>query len=201
MAGVGTPARLQIRSDLEAMQNVRGLLGGLIVRLRRLRATMHRARHRREWVIFDSVDPAEIPKHARAVAGYVGGRWPTYAELLHQFPDAKVEAIAISATETAHTLDVEMGDATPQQVPAWVRRMQQTHGLKFRPGIYAAHSTMVEVVAELHRAGIKREEVRLWLADPTGKPHIPPGYDACQWWWKALGRNLDQSAGRPDFFG
>jgi hypothetical protein len=42
-------------------------------------------------------------------------------------------------------------------------------------------------------AHVERVTYRLWVADPTGSRHIPAGYDGCQWLWKALGRNLDES--------
>jgi hypothetical protein len=33
-----------------------------------------------------------------------------------------------------------------------------------------------------------RSEVRWWIADPTGTPHIVPGANATQWYW---GPNYD----------
>jgi hypothetical protein len=33
-----------------------------------------------------------------------------------------------------------------------------------------------------------RSEVRWWIADPTGSPHIVPGANATQWYW---GPNYD----------
>ena len=41
---------------------------------------------------------------------------------------------------------------------------------------------------------------KLWVAQWSGKPHIPAGYDACQYDDNAFGRNLDASLCSPTFF-
>jgi hypothetical protein len=148
--------------------------------------------------MYDSIELSTIPKKAEAVAGYTGGRWPTFHSLQALFPRAKVISIAISAAEDADCLDVETGDAAPHDVPGWVER-QHKRGIK-RPILYADLSTMVMVKAYLRNSGIKRESIRLWVSNPTNKPHIPAGYDACQYTWKALNRNLDESQLRVDFW-
>ena len=131
------------------------------------------------FAMYDSVDVDQIPGNATHVAGYVNGKWPTVAALRARFPHAKVLTIAVTANADAECLDVETGDATPAQAPAWVKR-QQARGVK-HPKIYANRSTMPTVWAALQAAGIKRDEVKLWVADWTGQPHLPAGYDACQW--------------------
>jgi hypothetical protein len=157
---------------------------------RRRKATV--ATHKPQFSMFDSVDLSQIPPGAGAVAGYVGGKWPTYNEVVKRFPNAKHLSIAINATEDAECLDVETGDATPAEVPAWVHR-QQSRGVK-RPVLYANFSTMPQVLAALASAGIDRHlDVRLWVAEYTYTAHIPLGYDACQWTDRSGGRNLDQS--------
>ncbi len=151
--------------------------------------------------MFDSVDLAQFPPNPPAVAGYVGGYWPTYAALVRKFPKARHLSIAVNAGEDAECLDVETGDATPAQAPAWVRR-QLSRGVK-RPVVYANLSTMPAVVAALTGAGIARASVRLWVAQyaQPAVAHIPAGCDACQWTDRAFGRNLDQSLLHPSFFG
>jgi hypothetical protein len=142
------------------------------------------------------------------VAGYVGGRWPTYVPLVHAHPHAHHLAIAVSASEDAECLDVEAGDARPDQAPAWVRR-QQARGVH-RPVLYASVSAMPAVLSALSTAGIPRDAVRLWTAHYTGRPHICTpacgfGFgttgDATQWTDRALGRNLDESLCSDSFFG
>ena len=148
--------------------------------------------------MYDSIEVSAIPANAEAVAGYVGGKWPTYHSLLVKFPDAKHLSIAVNAEEDAVCLDIEAGDANPSQAPAWVRK-QHSRGVK-RPVLYASLSAMPEVKQALVADHIKRSEFRLWAAHYTYKPHIEPGYDATQWTDKALGRNLDCSLCSPSFF-
>ncbi len=159
---------------------------------RRRRATQAKPARKPQFAMFDSVDLSQVPQSAQAVAGYVGGKWPTYGEAVKRFPNAKHLSIAINATEDAECLDVETGDATPAEAPAWVHR-QQSRGVR-RPVLYANFSTMPQVVGALKGAGINPLlDVRLWVAHYTYVPHIPLGYDACQWTDRAMGRNLDQS--------
>ena len=155
-------------------------------------------------VMYDSVTVSEIPAKHQADAGYVGGSWPTYSTLVRDFPKAKHLSIAVSAPEDAECLDIETGDATPDEAPAWVRRQHIT-----RPVVYSSVSGMAGTVGVLDGAGIHRAEVRVWTAHYTGTPHIcgpgtcgqlPFDADATQWTSAALGRNLDASQLRPDFF-
>lgn len=148
--------------------------------------------------MYDSITVAEIPKNAEAVAGYVGGNWPTYNSLLKAFPKAHHVSIAVNASEDAMCLDVENGDASPNEAPAWVHRQHERH--VERPVIYANLSTMPAVKRALASSNVSRSKVRLWCADWTYSPHIPVGYDACQYSDKALGRNLDVSLCQPGFF-
>lgn len=170
-------------------------------KLAKLNEQRRRELHPNEKLItmYDSVDVGQIPDKPEAVAGYVGGKYATYSEIQRRFPVARKLSIAVTAAQVGSCLDVETGDATPADAPPWVRRMKRI-GVR-RPCLYANLSTMPTVKRELLRAGILLKEVRLWVADPDGSyQHIPPGYDACQWWWKAKGRNLDQSVCREDFF-
>lgn len=149
-------------------------------------------------VMYDSIEPGQIPAHAAAVAGYVGGRWPTYKQLLRDFPKAHHLSIAINAGEDADCLDIEAGDASPADAHGWWTR-QHARGIS-RPALYADLSTMPEVHADLQASGVQRGEYRSWVAHFTDQPHIPPGEDGCQWTQKALGRNLDESLLTDTFF-
>lgn len=150
-------------------------------------------------VMFDSVDVSTIPPDAAAVAGYTSGSWPTYPDLVRAFPKAHRLSIAVSAEHDADCLDIEPGDAAISQAPAWVKR-QQARGV-YRPCLYTSLSYMPGLKDALQAAGIPRESVRLWVAHYTYHAHIEPGYDACQWTDRALGRNLDQSECLDTFFG
>lgn len=152
-------------------------------------------------VMFDSVDVAEIPESAPAVAGYTGGRWPTYWELVKRFPHAFVLAIAVAASYDATCLDIETGDATIAEAPDWWRR-QRARGVQL-PWFYISAADAPALIAELEAAGIGRRRYRLFTAHWTFEPHLCGPHscgalegttaDATQWTNKALGRNLDQS--------
>lgn len=148
------------------------------------------------FVMFDSVTVSEIFATAIAVAGYVGGNFPTYKDLLLKFPKAKHLSIAVNSSEDAETLDVENGDATVADIPAWVKR-QLARGVK-RPCIYASLSKWGEINAILAQFSLN-SRVRRWVADYTGTPHIPEGFDACQFTDTYAGRNLDASLCHADF--
>lgn len=152
--------------------------------------------------MYDSIDVNAIPLHPQAVAGYVGGNWPTYSPLVKKFPFSKHKSIAVSASEDAEILDIENGDASPDQAPAWVRR-QLARGVKL-PGVYADASTMPSVLAALSAAGIKRQDFVVWVADYnfTAAPTPPflQGAEAVQWTDHALNRNLDASVCLLSFF-
>lgn len=158
--------------------------------------------------MYDDVNVALIPKTAPAVAGYVGGNWPTYKSLLKLFPHAKKLSIAVSASEDARCLDVEKGDASPQQAPAWVKR-QRARGEKL-PVVYTSLAYAQGLVNLLNASGLRYgKDYLLWSAHYTGKRHIcspkcglglKVTAHATQYDDKALGRNLDVSVCSPLFF-
>lgn len=159
-----------------------------------------------EFLMYDSITLDAIPVNARAVAGYVNGRWPTFHEIEKRWPRAKRLSIAVTAAVDADCLDVENGDASPEQAPAWVRR-QHARGVE-RPAVYCSVSISMKVRWLLLKAGIRRPRYRLITAHYTGKPHrCSPlcrfGFlgraDATQYTDRALGRDLDASVCHPDF--
>ena len=154
--------------------------------------------------MFDSVDVTEIPMDAKAVAGYVNGKWPTYWTLVTQFPHAEKVSIAVTADRDADCLDVERGDATPDEAPGWVKR-QIARGVQ-RPIVYASVSRAPELLVILRLHGITRSKIRLWTAHYTHEHlcdyrcGLLKRADATQWTDRALGRNLDASLVGPTFF-
>ena len=157
--------------------------------------------------LYDSIDTSQLPSDAQAVAGYCGGRWPTFASLASLFPNAQRLSIAVNSSEDAAALDIENGDATVDDAPGWYAR-QVAVGV-WRPCFYASAGIMDTLVATLQQAGIARSSVRLWSAhydgehvcapDSCGQVSIP--MDGTQWTSNALGRTLDQSLLVPGFFG
>ena len=156
-------------------------------------------------VMYDSVSLSQIPADARAVAGYDGGNWPTFRQLAGRWPHAHRLSIAVNAAEDGDCLDVENGDAIPADAPGWFRQ-QKARGVAL-PCFYGSVSVIPQIEAILAAHGIDRSQYRVWSAHYTGQPHIcgpacglgHPA-DGTQWTDKALGRDLDESLLRDDFF-
>lgn len=124
--------------------------------------------------MYDSIDLTQIPKDAKAVAGYVNGSWPTFQSLERLFPKAKHLSITVAGhvDEHARCCDVEPGDATAQTCLDWLKRNKDGR------------------------------DYLLWTAHYTHEPHVcgpKCGYglkrsaDATQYTDHAEGRNLDAS--------
>lgn len=152
--------------------------------------------------MYDAIKVENLPAGAGAYAGYVGGRWPTYRDVVARFPGVPVLSIAVNATQDADCLDIEQGDATPAEAPAWVRR-QQGRGVT-RPVLYTSQTNLGAVLAALSGSGIARSAVRLWSAHYNGQ-HIcspacgaPVQVDGTQ--WIDHGDVYDESLLADDFF-
>jgi hypothetical protein len=156
-------------------------------------------------IMYDSIDPAQIPPAAEAVAGYVNGHWPTYPALVTRWPHAEHLSITVTSSAEADCLDVESGDASISQVYGWLRRQSV-----YRPVIYTQASNVAALAQTMTANGIKRGDYRLWSAHYNGTAHICapdtcgyPGVIACdgtQWTSHSGGKNLDESELVPDFF-
>lgn len=148
--------------------------------------------------MYDSVNPQALPAGGDAYAGYVDGAFNDFARIRERFPKAHLLSITVFASVDADCLDIETGDATPDQAPSWVRR-QHARGLA-EPCLYANASTMPSVIAALDRAGIHRSEYRLWVAKYDGIAVIPAGFDAKQY-EERRAQDIDVSVCAEDFFG
>jgi hypothetical protein len=198
--------RARLRDVLSEIAHNRRRIGVL----RRLAANLRHRLHqrRRPTTMYDSIEIGQIPKGAHAVAGYVGGKWPTFSSLVTAFPRARRLSIAINASEDADCLDIEPGDATVEQAAMWVRR-QLSKGTK-RPCVYASASQVDGLVVALEAAGIDRSRVRIWSAHYGRGRHLcgphtcgevrSTNVDATQYDDRALNRNLDASVLRRSFF-
>lgn len=154
-------------------------------------------------VMYDSVSTGLIPADAKAVALYIDGDFRNWGSRKFK---ANLLSIAVHADHDAACLDIENGDATPDQAPAWVRR-QLARG-QYRPVLYSARDNMPAVLEALRAAGINRKSVRLWSAHIGIGPHICSGVscgagftaDGTQWTFTARGLNLDESLLDDGFF-
>jgi hypothetical protein len=148
----------------------------------------------RPFQIYDSVTPSSIPG-GKMVATYADG---PYAVSPSQVQGHRVMWIDTNGSDPrANALDVEPGDATPQGAATWVqqRLSDYPHSSAI---VYTMQSewpaTRAAVAALPHWM---QHQVRWWIADPTGSPHVLPGASATQWYW---GSGYDITTAKPGFW-
>ena len=125
-------------------------------------------------IMYDSVTVSAIPHDGAATAGYVNGRYTNSNYMNAVYPGPHV-TITITANDDAMCLDVEPGDATPDQAPGWCDR-QHARGLAL-PIIYTSASQISTI-----RAVMGNRKYLLWSAhysftDASGRvshgiPHV-----------------------------
>lgn len=154
------------------------------------------------FLMFDTVTPSAVGRLAStspdAVAGYTDGLYRDIAELARAYPNHRHLSIAVHPRDDADCLDVETGDASPDDVPGWVRR-QHGRGVA-RPWVYANTSTWPAIKTALQAGGIGRGEIIKWRADFDGVAALLPDDDAKQFTNHWEGRNVDASIVRDDAF-
>lgn len=144
--------------------------------------------------MYDSTTPAAIPENAEMVAGYLNGDFTWTREEWARFKNAVKVGIVISAINEGHVLDVETGDATPQQAPGWVKARRAAGHT--RPTVYVNRSNAHAVIDACAKEGLEPgKQFWLWLAtldgtDTTDLPAVVAIQDKDA---KALGFNADSS--------
>lgn len=130
--------------------------------------------------MYDAVNPDNIPRTPppTIVAGYINGpisTWP--APAWTQFPTAYMVRISVLASADAgEVLDVESGDATPEQAPNWVR-LRRAAGID--PVIYCNQGTWEEVQAAFAAASMPQPHY--WIANWDNQPTLISGAIAHQY--------------------
>ncbi len=146
------------------------------------------------YEIYDSVTPWAIPP-GHEVATYADG---PFAVSPSAVAGRQVLWIDTNGSDPqANAVDAEPGDVTPAGAASWAAQK-----LAADPGgqaiIYTMRSEWPAVQAAV-RAGVpaaEQSQVRWWIADPTGVPHVVPGSSATQWYW---GSSYDISTATPGF--
>lgn len=160
-------------------------------------------------LMFDDVDVALLPAGYDAYAGYVDGIYQNISAIKKRFPSPNIHILTISvkASDIADALDVETGDASITQAPAWFKMALK--GGVTKPALYTSVSNATSLVSEMSAAGIPRTAYRLWTAHYGKGQHIcgpstcagtAESADATQYTSTANGESLDESACDPDFF-
>lgn len=128
-------------------------------------------------IMYDSVTAHDIPTSAEMVAGYVDGRYRWSDADWNRFRNVPHVRIAVSPlTNDGNCLDVETGDATPDQAPDWVLR-RRAAGVD--PSVYMNASTWGAV---RHAFQVRHlPEPHYWVASWGGSRAIPPGAVALQY--------------------
>lgn len=128
--------------------------------------------------VYDSVTPANCPADAEMVGGYVDGwyRWPDEAWAL--FPGAVPIRIAVHPwTDDGAVLDVEPGDASPEEAPGWVLMRQAAGQLG---SVYCSLFQWPQVQQAFSSLGM--EQPPYWIAAyPGNGAELYPGSVAHQW--------------------
>lgn len=120
--------------------------------------------------MFDAVTVGNIPDGAKAVAGYVDGIYNTFHAVVAAFPSARHISIAVFATEDAHVLDIEAGNATNADAPGWFKRHDKK---RYGKAIfYTSAGNVAALIATLAAAGIARHEYIIWSAHYTEQRHV-----------------------------
>lgn len=136
--------------------------------------------------------PSQIPSGARIATYATGGYAVKPASVTGH---SHVTWIDTNGTDPhAAALDVEPGDATPAQAATWTwNKLHNAAGDIAIIYTYRAEwSATQAALSTLPQA--MQHQVRYWIADPTGVPHIVPGAAATQWYW---GHNFDISNAVP----
>lgn len=133
--------------------------------------------------MYDAVTAANITEASPPpdlVAGYIdkirlepwsAADWARFPGLL------KVKIVKKASTNDGHVLDVEPGDATPEQAPGWAA-MRRRSGFAY-PTIYCNRSTWPLVKAAFAAQGVAPP--LYWIATASGRPEIPDGAIAAQY--------------------
>jgi hypothetical protein len=148
----------------------------------------------KDYLMYDSVLPSALPAN-QVVATYAAGG---YAVSPSQVAGHK-SVLWIDTTGydyNASILDIEPGAATIPSVGPWVWHRLHAHPHALAR-LYSSQSEWPAVQAAVAQLPASmRSQIRWWIADPTGTPHLVPGSDATQWYW---GSTYDLSTVTPRF--
>jgi hypothetical protein len=162
----------------------------------------------------DSVRPVDLIAGYDAYLTYVDGDFKTDGPVRQRYPKARfVSLTVLGGKASADGCDRENGDLSAEGAARWVQYRLSSGAWK--PVVYASISNMAEVISELSKLGIGRDQVRLLSAHYGLGQHIcgpkacPDGkklgldMDGTQWTDKASGfmhSEIDASLLASGFF-
>jgi peptidoglycan hydrolase-like protein with peptidoglycan-binding domain len=120
----------------------------------------------------DSVAVSGMPAGLAVYAGYNSGHFDNWSALVawaaRNGPGAHLVSITPAVTSGSWCLDVEPGDATPAQTPAFYRLGSAGHAGHSKPIFYTSAGDSQAVINALSAAGIPRADYYLWSAHWIG---------------------------------
>lgn len=138
--------------------------------------------------LYDSVSAANEPDGPNDFgAGYGDGLYDNWAQVQARFgPRAVLEVCVNPRDQVGNCLDVENGDARPEDAPGWTLRARN-RGVK-AVWNYCNYSTWPQVICAYLDQGMRLPD-RWWIAEYNGRPHLPQvtvrgvtyTADACQY--------------------
>lgn len=129
-------------------------------------------------LMYDGVTVSGLPAvGAQLVAGYTDGTWPSYAAMVDRFPALTHVSITVHATDNVGiVLDVEAGDATPEEAVNWVLT-RRAAGVD--PTVYCSVSAWPSVQAAFDTHDVVQPYY--WVAHYDGVVSLPAGAIAKQY--------------------
>lgn len=117
-------------------------------------------------IMRDSTRAGLIPLDTPVVAGYADGLWAWTAADWGLFPHAVKLSICAHPASAGDILDVEMGDAVPDDVPGWIDRFNRPG--RRHPTIYCSRSAITAV-----RIAAGQRPFDWWAATLDGTTSVP----------------------------
>lgn len=126
----------------------------------------------------DSVNVADLPAGFDLYGAYDDGSYNNVNAARAKFPGVPIVAITVFARDDfGDVLDVETGDATPAEAPAWV---QQRRAAGADPSVYCSASIWQQVIDAFDAA--HESQPHYWIAAYPGiGQEVYPGSVAHQW--------------------
>jgi hypothetical protein len=119
----------------------------------------------------DSINPADLPPGMDAYAGYDNGKWPDYQAIAKAHPGAHLLDFTVFMANTGTGGDFELGDMPASDAVPYAQ--ERLAARIWRPVEYASiGGEMIQIVANLHAAGIALSSVRLLSAHYGAGQHI-----------------------------
>jgi hypothetical protein len=130
--------------------------------------------------VYDSTTVRDIPasiERDALVAGYVDGNEVTYPALHTYFPRHTRVSITVTGRLSAHVIDCEAGDVSPDHAAAWAHA---EHSAGRHPTIYMPESLWDDCKQAVRAHGLDPDKDVSWWVAWYEHDGIPDGAIACQ---------------------